>query len=184
MGPFSFGRPTPAHSASFRASPCARSRHPLGVAHVCSCTAREPPQCPLAVCCFICAPTTPAFISARAAPEPPRCRTRLARIACSCSSLHCSCFQRLLPFALEPATLRCPHAWPLLLGLACAPRHRQPALPARLLRRGPRPLCAPARLLPHASAWAASPAARAPALRSPGRACGRRQPVRPPAAAC
>jgi hypothetical protein len=52
-----------------------------------SCTAHEPPQCPLAACCFICAPTTPAFTSARAAPEPPRCRTRPARIACSCFAL-------------------------------------------------------------------------------------------------
>jgi hypothetical protein len=34
MGPLYSGRPTLAHTASFRASPHARSRHPLGVAHV------------------------------------------------------------------------------------------------------------------------------------------------------
>jgi hypothetical protein len=44
MGPFCSGHPTPAHTASFRASLRARSRHPLGVTHVRSCTVREPLQ--------------------------------------------------------------------------------------------------------------------------------------------
>jgi hypothetical protein len=41
MGPLCSGRPTPAHTASFRESPRARSRHPLGVAHVPASSARE-----------------------------------------------------------------------------------------------------------------------------------------------
>jgi hypothetical protein len=44
MGPLCSGRPTPAHIASFRASPRAHSRDPLGVAHIRSCTVREPLQ--------------------------------------------------------------------------------------------------------------------------------------------
>jgi hypothetical protein len=44
MGSLCSGCPTFAHTASFRASPRARSRHPLGVAQVRSSTAREPLQ--------------------------------------------------------------------------------------------------------------------------------------------
>jgi hypothetical protein len=44
MGPLCSGRPTLAHIVSFRTSPRARSRDPLGVTHVRSCTVREPLQ--------------------------------------------------------------------------------------------------------------------------------------------
>jgi hypothetical protein len=44
MGPLCSDRPALAHIASFRASSRARSRDPLGVARVRSCTVREPLQ--------------------------------------------------------------------------------------------------------------------------------------------
>jgi hypothetical protein len=42
MGPICSGRPTLAHTASFRASSRARSRHPFGIVQVRSGTARKP----------------------------------------------------------------------------------------------------------------------------------------------
>jgi hypothetical protein len=167
-------RSTLVHTANFHTPSRARSRQPLDVAHVRSCTAREPPECPLAACCFICAPTTPAFTSARAAPELPRCRTRLARIACSCSSLHCSCFQCLPPLTPAPATLRCPYAWPLPLG----PLRQPPPAPTAARTSPARPRASAARRSPRLgrAAWARSPAC---ASRSPPACLPRRSPAEP-----
>jgi hypothetical protein len=210
MGPFCSGRPTPAHTASFRASLRARSRDPLGAAHVpaapapvlarrqfiCIAPHQLTPE-PFARSALAFASTPPLLaptpVPARATSEPTRC-------------FHCAAFQ--LPLLRSAhARLRSPGlpSHPSQRALvprfarhqcspcACAtgPHHPSRSAPPHA-PQPPAPVRRSARLhqlawplaLAHAQRPAESPAAAAalaPARRATRRSC-RRSPQRPRAA--
>jgi hypothetical protein len=92
MEPLCSGRPTLAHTTSFRASPRARSRHPLGVTHVCSCIAHEPLQHPLACAPPLRAPALPTVppTSLRHTRTSPACWARVRLFRCRAVSTSCA----------------------------------------------------------------------------------------------
>jgi hypothetical protein len=169
MGPLCSGRPTLAHTASFHASPRARLRHPLGVAH-------EPLQsyaCPLTCACSCCCYSTraPRPLRSSTAREPllfrrrarllphPRAwplRAPLLTPGCSPPPGSCTCCARTRPARrlLAPPCVRATQftSTSLLLRSLGPPLPRA-RLPRALARARPGPLHAcslPERLLPRA----------------------------------
>jgi hypothetical protein len=105
MGPLCSGRPTPAHTASFRESPRARSRHPLGVAHVPTAPAPAPALQHASSCTAKTMPLQLPYLldaSSLASRRINSCRSRSRQLSCgrhSCALLpriHSSCAAQLL----------------------------------------------------------------------------------------
>jgi hypothetical protein len=112
MGPLCSGRPTLAHIVSFRASPRARSRDPLGVTHVRSYTVREPLQRRLAR-----VPLTRQRYASRAS----RVHTRACAFLLTPRLFQCGACSRAAHLR-SPTLTRCAPA----LACSCVPRSCAP----------------------------------------------------------
>jgi hypothetical protein len=188
MGPFCSGRPTSAYTASFRASLRARSRHPLGVAHVRSCTVREPLQRLLACAPPLRASALPAvpLTSLHHTRTPLACWARARLLLGRAASTSCATCAFTRPCARArfrapprlPRTLRAPAVVHTRATSPAPARHQ----PARARRSGPLRALAWATTSPRVPARTRTAAALQ--LPRDPHACSRCCPLAPTPAAC